>query len=261
MSSLKNKTALVTGGSRGFGRAIVEALAAEGATVWAVARNANRLDLLTQEVTGVQTRVSDVARPEAAAEMIREIRPDVLVLNAGATPIVKPVHELTWEQFTLVWDNDVKSTFRFGKEALTMPMQPGSVVVVISSTAAIAGSPLGGSYAGAKRMQWFLAQYFQQESDRLNLGLRFVALVAPLVATTDLGRVAVSATAARLGMTEAAFLDRFDEMLTPAAVGRGVVSLLGDDTYKDGIAYRLTGQGLESAQLGVAERPVKWATS
>ncbi len=140
MSELKNQTALVTGGSRGFGRSIVEALAAEGAHVWAVARNADRLNLLKQDVMGVQTRVSDVARPEAAFEMLRDIRPDVLVLNAGATPIVKPVHELTWEQFSLVWDNDVKSTFHFGKEALTMPMKPGSVVVIISSTAAVAGS-------------------------------------------------------------------------------------------------------------------------
>jgi NAD(P)-dependent dehydrogenase (short-subunit alcohol dehydrogenase family) len=97
------------------------------------------------------------------SETLREISPDILVLNAGATPIPLPVHELTWEQFSLVWETDVKATFLFGKEALTMPMKPGSVVVITSSTAAIAGgSPLAGSYAGAKRMQWFLARYFRQ---------------------------------------------------------------------------------------------------
>ena len=248
MVQLKKKIALVTGGSRGLGRAIVEALAAEGANVWAIARDAKRLDLLKQEVKGVQTRVADVTLPQTASETLRAIGPDILVLNAGAgvTPNPKPVHELTWEQFSLVWETDVKATFLFGKEALTMPMQPGSVVVIISSTAAIVGtSPLGGSYAGAKRMQWFLAHYFQQEADRLNLGIRFVALLPPPVGTTDRGHMAVSASAAWQGISEQAYLERFGEMLTPEAVGRGVVSLVTDDTYQDGIAYRLTGQGLE----------------
>ena len=243
---LENKIAVVTGGSRGLGRAIVEALAAEGVKVWAIARDAQRLDQLRAEVTGVQTRVDDVALPQSAAESLRAIRPDVLVLNAGATPTVKPVHELTWEEFNISWDTDVRATFQFGKEALTMPLRPGSVVVIISSTAAIGGSPIAGSYAGAKRMQWFLAHYFQQEADRLHLGIRFVALLPPPVLTTDRYAVGVSASAARQGITEQALLERYGGTLTPQGVGRGVVSLVTDDTYQEGIAYRPTGQGLES---------------
>jgi len=242
---LENKIAVVTGGSRGLGRAIVEALAAEGVKVWAIARNARRLDMLRAEVTGVQTRVDDVALPQSAAESLRAIRPDVLVLNAGATPTVKPVHELTWEEFNISWNTDVRATFQFGKEALITPLRPGSVVVIISSTAAIGGSPIAGSYAGAKRMQWFLAQYLQQEADRANLGIRFVVLVPPLIGTTDLGRMAVSMSAARLGITEQAFLEGFGQMLTPEEIGRAVVSLLTDNAYKDGAAYLATSERLE----------------
>ena len=242
---LENKIAVVTGGSRGLGRAIVEALAAAGAQVWAIARDAQRLDLLKDEVKGVQTRVADVTLPHAAAESLREVRPDVVVLNAGATPAVKPVHQLTWEEFNVSWDTDVHATFQFGKEALTMPLRPGSVVVIISSTAAIGGSPIADSYAGAKRMQWFLAQYLQQEADRAGLGIRFVALVPPLIGTTDLWRMAVSMSAARLGITEQAFLDGFGPMLTPEDIGRAVIALLTDDTYKDGTAYLTTGERLE----------------
>jgi 3-oxoacyl-[acyl-carrier protein] reductase len=65
MSQLDNKIALVTGGSREIGRGIVEVLAAEGATVWAIARDAERLDQLKHEVKGVHTYAADVADPLA----------------------------------------------------------------------------------------------------------------------------------------------------------------------------------------------------
>src|SRR5258705_13333886 len=93
MNSLKNKTALVTGGSRGIGRGIVEALAAEGVNVWALARDAGNLDLLKREVKGVQTLAGDVTDPKTASQSLHDIHPDILVLNAGAMLVIKPIHE------------------------------------------------------------------------------------------------------------------------------------------------------------------------
>jgi hypothetical protein len=247
MIQLNNKIALVTGGSRGLGRGIVEALTAEGAQVWAIARDASRLDRLKREVDGVQTLVADVTDPQTASQALREIRPDILVLNAGAMPTMAPVHEQSWEQFSRVWETDVKATFSFGQEALLMPMTPGSVVIIVSSGAAIGGSPLSGGYAGAKRTQWFLAQYLQQESNTLNFGIRFVALLPrQIIGTTELGHTAVSAYAAQQGISEQAFLERFGPPLTLEGVGRGVVALLTDKAYRDGIAFGITGQGLAS---------------
>lgn len=247
MTQLNNKIAVVTGGSRGFGRGIVGALAGEGAKVWAAARDSGRLDLLRQEVEGVQTLVADVTDPQAAPRLLREIRPDIVVLNAGATPVMAPVHEQSWEQFSRVWETDVKATFSFGKEALLMPLAPGSVVVIVSSGAAIGGSPLSGGYAGAKRMQWFLTQYLQQESEKLNRGIRFVALVPRQISgATELGHTAASAYAAQQGISEQAFLERFGPPLTPEGVGQGVVALLTDKAYQAGIAFGITGGGLAS---------------
>lgn len=247
MMDLNNKTALVTGGSQGLGRGIVEALAAEGASVWAMARDKGRLDLLQREVKGVQTRAGDITDAQVVSQALREIHPDILVLNAGAKPATIPVHEQTWEQFGGAWETDVKSTFFFGKEALLMPLSPGSVVVIMSSGAAVAGSSLSGGYAGAKRTQWFLAQYLQEESSRLKLGLRFVALVPrQIIGATELGHSAAAAYAARQGITEQAFLARFGVALTPQTVGQGIVALLTDQAYQDGIVFGLTGQGLES---------------
>ena len=245
MRHLDGTTAVVTGGSRGLGQGIVRALAAEGAAVWAIARDSGRLDLLKREVAGVQTLVADVTDPQTAPQALRETHPDMLVLNAGATPTMAPVHQQSWEQFARIWETDVKATFSFGKEALLLPLAPGSVVVIVSSGAAIGGSPLSGGYAGAKRMQWFLAQYLQHESASLKLGIRFVALLPrQIIGTTELGHNAAAAYAAQQGISEQTFLERFGPPLTPEGVGRGVVALLTDQAFRDGIAFGITGQGL-----------------
>lgn len=247
MSQLKHKTALVTGGSRGLGHGIVAALSAAGADVWAVARGVEGLEALKREVQGVQTLAADITEPGLAARILSDMRPDILVLNAGATPTMMPAHQQSWEQFSRVWETDVKSTFHFGKAAILMPMPPGSSVVIVSSGAAFGGSPLSGGYAGAKRTQWFLAQYFQQEANALNLGIRFIALVPrQIVGATELGHAASSAYAAQQGISQQAFLERMGAPLTPEAVGQGVVSLLTIDTYESGLAFGLNSQGLEA---------------
>ena len=87
---LENRRALVTGASRGLGRAIALALAAEGAAVTAVARNAERLSQLTTAVSGpgsVTTQVcdlSDAAAIQGLTGVLENL--DVLVLNTGGPP-------------------------------------------------------------------------------------------------------------------------------------------------------------------------------
>lgn len=87
---LENRRALVTGASRGLGRAIALALAAEGAAVTAVARNAERLSQLTPAVSGpgsVTTRVCDLSDPAAIQGLTGVLENlDVLVLNTGGPP-------------------------------------------------------------------------------------------------------------------------------------------------------------------------------
>jgi 3-oxoacyl-[acyl-carrier protein] reductase len=87
---LENRRALVTGASRGLGRAIALALAAEGAAVTAVARNAERLSQLTTAVSGtgsVTTQVCDLANPAAIQGLTGVLENlDVLVLNTGGPP-------------------------------------------------------------------------------------------------------------------------------------------------------------------------------
>jgi NAD(P)-dependent dehydrogenase (short-subunit alcohol dehydrogenase family) len=162
MTSLLGKTAVVTGGSSGVGKATVKALVSEGVRVTAMARGADRLRALKAEVgDGLAILQGDAADPAFAERLLRELRPDLVVLAAGVTPRMGPRDEFDWESFSETWNGDLKASFHFTKQALALPLPPGSTVVVVSSGAAIRGSPLSGGYAGAKRMQWLLAGYAQ----------------------------------------------------------------------------------------------------
>ena len=246
MNELKDKTAIVTGGSRGFGRGIVEALAAQDMQVYAIARNKERLATLQRETEGrVETIAANVTDAVAAAKIMQGIRPDVLILNAGASPLLRPVHLHTWESFSLNWETDVKGAFLWAREAMLLPLEPDSTVMITSSGAARQGSPASGGYAGAKAMQWMMARYFNEESQAQNLGLRFHTILPKLTPETELGQAAVAAYAKRAGVSTEQFLEKMGPPLTPAMAGKAIVNILTKPEYSEQVAYMLTADGLQ----------------
>ena len=125
-SDQTTSTALVTGASRGFGRAIASALHAQGVNVVAVARNIESLASLRHELGERLTPVvADVVDPVVAGTLIEQYRPDTLVLNAGAAPLMRPVQHQTWESFNRSWEVDVRHAFHWIREALLLPLRPG----------------------------------------------------------------------------------------------------------------------------------------
>jgi NAD(P)-dependent dehydrogenase (short-subunit alcohol dehydrogenase family) len=241
---LSGTTAIVTGASRGFGRGVAVALHAAGAHVVGIARDRAPLDELRAELGGAFTPVAaDAADPVAAGSLIDTYQPRVLVLNAGVSPLSRPLHEHTWETFSRPWDVDVRHAFYWTREALLRPLPPGSAVVAMSSGAALQGSPLSGGYAGAKATIRFLASYAADESERAGLGIRFTAVLPQLTPATGLGATAVAAYAARAGMDVEAFLKDRGPALTPEQAGAAITVLIGDQGH-DQRAYLLTAAGL-----------------
>ena len=173
VSRLSGTSAVVTGASRGFGRGIATALSGAGARVVGVARDGGALDKLRAELGESFTPVpADAADPMVAGALIDTYRPGVLVLNAGATPLPRPIQHHTWESFSRNWEVDVAHVFHWTREALLAPLAPGSTVVTLSSGAALFGSPLSGGYAGAKAAIRWLTAYAADESRRAGLGIR-----------------------------------------------------------------------------------------
>ena len=232
MKPLDNRVALVVGASRGFGQGIAAAFAEAGATVIGIARN---------PAPGVVT--ADATDPDVAHKLIAQHRPDILALVAGAPPTLLPIHEQTWETFSTNWHTDARMTFNWLREALLLPMREGSRVIVMSSGAALMGSPLSGGYAGAKAAQRFAADYASQEAKRLQLGIGISAVLPKLTYATALGRPAVAAYAARGGMSEEEYRRRMGEPVTPAIAGEAFVKL-ATTAQGEGGAYLLTAEGL-----------------
>ena len=240
------RAALVTGASRGFGRAIAAALAGAGAQVIGVARDENRLAEVQRDLGDRFVPVAaDAADPVVAGQLLDRYEPGVLVLNAGAAPLPRPVQQHTWESFSRNWEVDVRQAFGWTREALLRPLSPGSTVVLMSSGAAIMGSALSGGYAGAKATVRFVAGYAAEESRRAGLGIRFLAVLPQLTPATDLGAGAVAAYAAREGMSVPDFLATRGPALSPDQAGKAVLSLItGAEASSGETAYLLTAAGL-----------------
>lgn len=157
---LQDEVALITGGSRGIGRAIALKFAQHGARVVVAARTAADLQSVGEEIRGLSREVlaipCDVGNDSAVQEMVERAeahwgRIDVLVNNAGYFPTMYPAHEMPeseWEQ-TLRWN--LTSAFYVSRRVLPgmLARRHGSIVM-ISSLGAIGAYPFASPYAAAK---------------------------------------------------------------------------------------------------------------
>jgi NAD(P)-dependent dehydrogenase (short-subunit alcohol dehydrogenase family) len=237
------QTAVVTGASRGFGRAIAAALVAAGTNVVGIAHDEQALRAVRDELgEGFTPVAADATDETLAQDVIREHRPSLLVLNAGVAPHMAPVHEQTWETFSRNWHADTRHVFTWTGAALREPLAPGSVVVAMSSGAALGGSPLSGGYASAKAAIRYIGGYAADESKRAGLDIRFVTLLPQLTPAGGVGSVGVAGYAARQGVDQDTFIEGLQPILTPDQVAKAVVELAADPGSAP--EYLVSGAGL-----------------
>jgi NAD(P)-dependent dehydrogenase (short-subunit alcohol dehydrogenase family) len=223
------QSALVIGAGSGVGQATASALTAAGVRV--VASGSER----------------DATDPAQVAALLDEADPDLVVVAAGARPLMASIEEQSWESFSAPWNVDVKIAFEVGRAVLARPLRPGSTVVIVSSGAGLDGSPRSGGYAGAKRTQMFLAGYLQRAADARELGIRFVAL-APrqLLAGTAIGEAAAAAYAESGESAEGYMKRRFPVPLEPAGVARAILQIASGEEHREATVLTVTADGLQA---------------
>ena len=138
---LSGKIAVITGGSRGIGKATAKIFASEGANVVITAKDNSRLQSVAKEL-GVVGFSGDIRREQDVENVVKKTlskfnKIDILVNNAGIFPEVKPLHETSEEKWNEVIDVNLNGQFRFTKAVIPHMMKDGGCIINISSDAGL----------------------------------------------------------------------------------------------------------------------------
>ncbi|WP_068181532.1 SDR family oxidoreductase [Mycobacterium sp. UM_CSW] len=160
----QQRVAVVTGASSGIGEATAKVLAALGFHVVAVARRADRINALADEIggTGVVADVTDDAAVQALADKLGRV--DVLVNNAGGAWGLEPVAEADLEHWRWMWETNVMGTLRVTRALLPKLIDSGDgLIVTVTSVAALETYDGGAGYTAAKHAQGALHRTLRGE--------------------------------------------------------------------------------------------------
>ncbi len=193
---LTGKTAIVTGSSRGIGRAIAEQLAAHGANVVISSRTQEDCDAVAEGINAkgagravaIAASISSKQALEELAEKTRaEFGPiDIMVCNAASNPHYGSLDDISDDQFRKVLDNNVLSNHWLIQQALPdMRASGGGAIIVVSSIGGLRGSPTIGAYTVSKAADFQLVRNYAVENGKHNIR---VNAIAPGVVKTDFAR-------------------------------------------------------------------------
>ena len=230
MNRLNGKTAVITGGATGIGRAAAKRFIEEGAFVFLFGRRQEALDAAVAElgpnaraVAGSVSDEADLDRLYAAVKAERGTL-DIVFANAGVGSQL-PLGKITAEHIDEVFDTNVKGSIFTVQKALPL-MGPGGSIILTASSAATTGAPAYSAYSASKAAVRNLARSWAE--DLKGTGIR-VNVLSPGLTTTEhalevLGEEGMEAIRAFASMTP------LQRMGDPAELGAAAAFLASSDS-------------------------------
>ena len=181
MKRFVDKVAVVTGGGKGLGAAIVRALADEGATIYAVSASDSAMREASAIGGNVHGRQCDVTVPEQLERVAREIKSahgsiDLLVNNAGVAGMGSRLHEYDVEEWDRIFATNVRGAFLTLRAFIPLMLERGGAIVNMGSIGSFRPMPKSGAYIVSKGAMLMLTR--QAAIEYVDEGIR-VNMVAP----------------------------------------------------------------------------------
>ena len=192
---LSNKVAVITGSSRGIGRAIAERMAEHGAKVVVTSRKLDACEevvsAITQKGGHAFAHACNIGRKEDLQKLIDTTiakwgKIDVLVCNAAVNPYYGPSIDMPDDAYDKVMNSNVRSNFWLANMALPhMAKNGGGSIIIVSSIAGLLGSPTLGVYGLSKAADMALARNICVEWGPKNIRAN---CIAPGLVRTDFAK-------------------------------------------------------------------------
>lgn len=227
MTRLNGKTAVITGGATGIGRATAKRFIEEGAFVFIFGRRQEALDAAVADlgpnaraVRGSVSDLDDLDRLYAAVKAERGTL-DVVFANAGAGTQL-PLGEITGEHIDEIFDTNVKGTIFTVQKALPL-MREGGSIVLTGSSAGTTGAPAFTAYSASKAAVRSLAKTWAH--DLKGTGIR-VNVLTPGATATELAKEALGEE----GQKAFASMNPLQRMAEPAEIAAAAAFLASPDS-------------------------------
>src|SRR6201991_989292 len=227
MNRLNGKTAVITGGATGIGRAAAKRFVEEGAFVFIYGRRQDALDAAVAQlgsnaraVKGSVSDEGDLDRLYAAVKAERGSL-DIVFANAGAgNPL--PLGQITAKHIDETFDTNVKGTIFTVQKALPL-MREGGSIILTGSSAGTTGAPGFTAYSASKAAVRNLARTWAE--DLKGTGIR-VNVLSPGPTATELAKAALGEE----GQKVFASMNPLQRMADPAEIGAAAAFLASDDS-------------------------------
>jgi NAD(P)-dependent dehydrogenase (short-subunit alcohol dehydrogenase family) len=227
MNRLNGKTAVITGGATGIGRAAAKRFIDEGAFVFIFGRRQKELDAAVADLgpnaRAVKGSVSDLADLDRLYAAVKAERGtlDIVFANAGAgSPL--PLGKITAEHIDETFDTNVKGTIFTVQKALPL-MGKGGSIILTGSSAGTTGAPTMSVYSASKAAVRNLARTWAE--DLKGTGIR-VNVLSPGATATELAKAALGEE----GLKAYGSMTALQRMGDPAEIGAAAAFLASSDS-------------------------------